>query len=367
MPPLKSPPRPILTVDAVRKRAETIPHCETLSESANSVCFMLPNVPARVTVYCDTGTVATTRVLNSEARHVFRKQNSLDMVEKILRNPPELASISWDLVQPSTNQTTELADVGSAILRGERDKLVQYLDALEISHSSIQSHSTNNTPNTPSSGLEFQFSLAELPMKHVDQCLSDIHQMGKLVRGVATNGLGTVFLYGNGGVAYTPNIPRALYHRLSQLRQSKLHAGRPRYVSLGTRERYFCNFFDGTFSYKGPKALDRELKKLTQPPRSVSFGNAYDTFFLVLHDGTCKYQGRGIPEDLVRRIGNETQLATVNLGPHHEWFVRFQDGTMEYGGGTRELHANIQELLNDGRLVNFLDFGENGSYFVSYD
>lgn len=39
-----------------------------------------------------------------------------------------------------------------------------------------------------SSGMEFQFSLPAAAMKHVEQCLKDISRMGKLVKGVATNG-----------------------------------------------------------------------------------------------------------------------------------------------------------------------------------
>ena len=207
---------------------------------------------------------------------------------------------------------------------------------------------------------------------HQHYCQADtlfLIDRGKLVRGVSTNGLGTVFLYGNGGVAYTPNIPRALYQRLSQLRNSKLHASRPCYVSLGTRERYFVAFFDGTFSYKGPKGLDKELKKMTKAPRSVAFGTNYDTFFVVKNDGTFRYMGR-IPTDLEKKLvawKNRTDLSCINLGPSGEWFLRSQDGRVAWGGGTAEMEEAIQELLHEDHALRFLDFGENGSYFVSYD
>jgi hypothetical protein len=212
-------------------------------------------------------------------------------------------------------------------------------------------------------------------MKHVDQCLNDINQMGKLVRGVATNGIGTVFLYGNGGVAYTPNIPRALYHRLSQLRTSKLHSSRPSYVSLGTKDRFYVSFHDGTYSCKGPKGLERVLSKsqINLPPLSVAFGSHFDGFFVVFSDGSHHQQGRGIPADLEQHLekhastSERSDLACVNLGPSGEWFVRFQDGHFGFGGVSREMDEAIQELLQDGHCLNFLDFGENGSYFVSYD
>ena len=240
-------------------------------------------------------------------------------------------------------------------------------------HGTLNDNSTmsNSKSNNSSSatGMEFQFSLAAGPMKHVDQCLNDIRQMNKWVRGVATNGIGTVFLYGNGGVAYTPNIPRALYHRLSQLRHSKVHANRPCYVSLGTRERYFVAFHDGSFSYKGPKGLDKELRKLTTPPTTVAFGSSYDTYVIVFADGTHKCGGKHAPSELQEHLrNNATSWSCVTLGPEGEWFVRSQhDGRVGWGGVSEELDQAIRELLAADHSLNFLDFGENGSYFISYD
>lgn len=377
---------------AVRKRAAGIEGCVALPSTDETICAFLVGVNsskeeedlARVTIFCNTGTIATGRVLLGTVRHTFRKNvSSLDVVERSLRIPEAPLSISWNLVGPDDDandpatarspvKNIELVDMSLAILRGEREKLSNHASQLEGT-----SHTTATTPSSPKSpvsttstktSMEFQFSLAAGPMKHVDQCLSDINTMGKLVRGVSTNGAGTVFLYGNGGVAYTPHIPRALYHRLSQLRHSKSHSSRPSYVSLGTRERFFVAFYDGTFSYKGPKPLDRELRKLTKPPKSVAFGTQYDTFCIVLHDGTCKTHGRGIPGDLEVQLQAQPQrLACVNLGPAGEWFLRTQEGRVGWGGGSEEMDEAIQELLDGGHYVNFLDFGENGSYFVSYD
>jgi hypothetical protein len=400
-----------LIPEAVRLRASSIPGCIEVAQPATAVplehvCTFLVGCHgeggthktlavagerkiedlARITVYCDTGTVATARVLAGSVRHTFRKNvTSLDVLERSLRYPAELPVIDWHLVgladgsnptvnHPSTSvsKNLELIDVGMAILRGEREKLVQHGKALEsaVIKKEAGTSSTAKRQDAVSTSMEFQFSLAAGPMKHVDQCLNDINKMGKLVRGVATNGTGTVFLYGNGGVAYTPNIPRALYHRLSQLRNSKLHSSRPAYVALGTRERYFVAFHDGTFSYKGPKGLDRELRKLTKPPLSVAFGSNYDAFFIVFHDGFWKFQGRGIPGELEERLATRkepTKLACVNIGPSGEWFLRSQDGRVGWGGVSDEMDEAIQSLLDDGHFLNFLDFGENGSYFVSYD
>lgn len=244
---------------------------------------------------------------------------------------------------------------------GERERLVNHLDSLQQHHTllsnnaSVQSQpigspaaqppgnpggpSPSANPSSPGeesfatvglSGLEFQFSLPPESMKDVDQCLTDIHSMGKLVRKVATNGRGSVFLYGNGGVAYTPNVPKSLYHRLSQLRHSS-YESRPAYVSLGSRDRYFCSFHDGSHAFKGPKGLDRELRKLKKPPSSVAFGSTYDSFCLVFKDGSWKIGGRGIPTDLQDRLQGRKDIHTVTLGPEGEWFLKLKNGTMWWG------------------------------------
>ena len=173
-------------------------------------------------------------------------------------------------------------------------------------------------------------------------------------------------------MAYTPAIPRALYQKLKQLRNSS-YSARPFYVSLGTRDRYFVAFNDGTADWKGPKPLDKIVKKCLQEkqlPRSVAFGSLYDTFFVVFHDGSWQYQGRGIPSSLEEKLTareDRPDLAAVNLGPSGEWFLKAKNGRMWWSGISAELDQVIANILNAGNFLHFLDFGENGSYFVSYD
>lgn len=154
-------------------------------------------------------------------------------------------------------------------------------------------------------------------------------------------------------------------------------------------------FNDGTFSYKGPKGLDRELRKLTTPPQSVAFGSTFDTFFLVFSDGSWKCQGKGIPKDLEAKLSHKKsqqaqkqhhtrisarnyhfvqqqqdhriELSCVNLGPSGEWFLRAKNGRVGWGGVSDEMEEAIEELEADGHFLTYLDFGEGGSYFISYD
>jgi hypothetical protein len=393
----------------------------------------------------------------SKIRHIFRKNvSSLDIVERCLRQPTEIQSIDWNLIgmtdttttstntsnDTTTNSTNpenthhhslsisnnlELINVGLAILNSERDKLIQHVHTIEKSTMKPKQTTTTSTiPNTSSqsssllstrTGTEFQFSLAINPMKHVDQCLNDIQQMNKYVTWVTTDGVGTVFLYGNGGVAYTPNIPQLLYQRLYQLRTtSKVRNHRPKYVVLGTKERFFVIFYDNTYFYhishhkKQKQMFEQEIKKLNidqkSPPLSIAFGKNDDTIFIIYHNGTYQYYGKSIPYDLIQCLHtiqkqqNTTtttvKLSSVALGPNNEWFIRIQPSTFRsndddngtttnnkqnqekeqsqpphqllyYGNISYEMEMAIRDIIIDGHVIQYLDFGENYSYFISYD
>lgn len=377
---------------AIRRRAKSLAGVQALPTNSDHIVSFLVGLNvhesteplARVNIFADTGTVSTCRIFRGAPRESFRRNvSSLDVVERLLRHPPTPTEIDESLVgvhdhdegkkKPnSLKDDIELAEVGLCILQGEVEKLenhVQWLEEEQSQKEKSQRRDDESDDVSEEEGMEFQFSLPVSAMKHVEQCLQDISRMNKLVRGVATNGKGTIFLYGNGGVAYTPNIPKHLYQKLKLLRNSPISA-RPSYVSLGTRDRYFVAFKDDTFDWKGPKALDKVLKGLPQAPRSVAFGNSYDTFFVVFDDGSWKFHGRSIPPALADKLGerrDKADLVCVNLGPHGEWFVRAENGRMWWGGISEDLDAVTQEILQAGNFLHFIDFGEDGSYFLSHD
>jgi hypothetical protein len=390
---------------AVRERAKSVTGCREVFASGDSVISFLVGLHhnqveslARVNIFFDSGTVGTSRILGGKVRQTFRRNvTSLDAVERLLKKPDTLVKIDESLIgfddveevevsklameqglgssPRSLEKELELVDVGLCILQGEREKLASHLEALApfAAKKKNRADDTSDDDSEASvSGLEFRFSLPADVMVQVDQCLKDITKMDKVIKGVATNGRGTVFLYGNGGVAYTPNIPRALYQKLRQLRNSS-YSARPCYISLGTRDRYFVAFNDATAEWKGPKPLDKILKQCVQSaqlPRSVAFGSSYDTFFVVFHDGSWQYQGRGIPESLEEKLAardDRADLVAVNLGPSGEWFLKARNGRMWWSGISPELDQVIASILNAGNYLHLLGFGENGSYFVSYD
>jgi hypothetical protein len=375
---------------------------ETATHGASVLSFMVgmhsKETLCRINVYLETGTVGCVKVLNDQVRECFQQVStpSREALTKVLHKPPKFAMLMEQVAEDGTYVNTtavdardvtakiELAEVGVCILMGEREKLQTHLKAIQASSSSDDKDDDDTTVQSEAevseqtddddddddkvmAGLEFDYSLSEDVLLQTDQCLEDITAMDKQVSCVSTNGKGCVFLYGNGGVAYTPNIPKQLYHKLKAL---KSNPTRPSYVAIGTRERYYVSFHNGTFDWKGPKSLGNTLKKVSKPPRCIAFGPAQDAYFVVYHDGSWEYNGRSIPNELIEKLKERKErpdLVCVTLGPKGEWFLRTENGRLWWGGIGDELDELIQSLLESDRFLNFLDFGEDHSYFVSYD
>jgi hypothetical protein len=91
---------------------------------------------------------------------------------------------------------------------------------------------------------------------------------------------------------------------------------------------------------------------------------------MVFDDGSWEHQGRGIPKDLQAKLAGRAgrpDVVCVTLGPKGEWFLRAKNGRMWWGGVSRELDETIQSLLDDNHYLNFLDFGDDGTFFLTYD
>ena len=362
----------------VRKTARTVHGCreDGSSKDDTAMSFLVGldsnNVKdlARVNVYTVTGTIGTCRVLQGQVREIFKRNvSSLNALKRTLAHPPTLTTVvetpdGTAGANESLPVKSELAEVGMCILLSEREKLQHHLEAaIEAAREKEQDVS----------GMDFEFGLPKKVMKQVEQCLQDILDMGKFVTCVATNGRGAVFLYGHGGVAYTPNIPKQLHHKLKQLKHGRAMSStngtntRPSYVAIGTRERYYVAFHDGTADWKAPKALDKCLKRRSTP-RSVAFGDKYDSYFVVFEDGS--WECNDVPEELTDKLADRLDrpdLVCVTLGPSGEWFLRARNGRMWWGGISEDLDEMIQQLLESDRYLNFLDFGDDGTYFLSYD
>eukprot|EP00544_Gedaniella_sp_CCMP2646_P012528 CAMPEP_0202482064 /NCGR_PEP_ID=MMETSP1361-20130828/1515_1 /ASSEMBLY_ACC=CAM_ASM_000849 /TAXON_ID=210615 /ORGANISM="Staurosira complex sp., Strain CCMP2646" /LENGTH=374 /DNA_ID=CAMNT_0049109785 /DNA_START=84 /DNA_END=1208 /DNA_ORIENTATION=- len=365
---------------AVRKTARAVPGCvEDSSLEGDTVMSFLVGLDskdtanlARINVYTVTGTIGTCRVLEGQVREIFKRNvSSVSALKRMLTNPPLLTTVGDTLNDgaaagggnESLPDKMELAEVGMCILLSDKEKLQHHLESCV---------DAAREKDQDVSGMDFEFGLPKKVMKQVEQCLTDILSMGKYVTCVATNGKGAVFLYGHGGVAYTPGIPKHLHQKLKQLKHGRASTlttdTRPSYVALGTRDRYYVQFHDGSADWKGPKALDKLLKNCRLAPRSVAFGEKYDSYFVVFEDGS--WECNDIPEELNDKLADRVDhpdLVCVTMGPSGAFFLRAASGKMWWGGISEELDIMIQSLLETDRYLNFIDFGEDSSYFLSYD
>lgn len=345
---------------------------------------------ARINIYYQTGTVGTCRILNGEVRETFRKRCSLETLEKILKEPPDLVSIGEKLVvmddvyddDGSTNpihpdeddentirKDIELADIGLAILMGEAEKLNSHAKSLRENDPDEV-----DAPPLPdliggaedADGREYAYHLPAETISHIEDCLADSTR--DPITCIATSGPGTVLLYKSGEWAYTSDIPKSL-HRMLKYRKRSLPA--PAYVSLGRRGRFYVSFRDGSSDWNGPNELNDCLKRhaMHKTVASVAFGKKKYTFFVVFTDGSWEYHGDipdGLEEKLTER-GDMADLICVTLGPSGEWFLKARNGRMWWGDVSEELDELMDELKEEGRIPCYVDFGEYGSYFVAHD
>lgn len=362
------------------------------SSTTNIVSFILEDKDqelVKINVYCETGTVGTCRVLNDEVRETFRRNCSLDKVKQIIRNPPSLAGTDMDShlnqvikakdsnqsdIVNSLKQNLELTEVGVATLTEEVETLEKHLQILEekkrkqdSSRSNVRTKKKYEEDKEDDFSTEFALSLPTHTISYVESCLADSSTSDDAIVCVATNGPGTVFLYESGEWAYTSDIPNALKETLDGLVKSIF---KPTYVSLGSNNRYYIQFADGTALWDAPKELDDFLRSNKSVIKTVSFGSDDTSYFIVFADGSWQYEGEAIPEGLDSKLNQRElrdDISWVALGLDQEWFLQARNGRIWWGNVTEEVEVLFEEISeSNGKKVNFVDFGQYGSYFLSY-
>mmetsp|Transcript_7173 Transcript_7173/g.10279 ORF Transcript_7173/g.10279 Transcript_7173/m.10279 type:complete len:561 (-) Transcript_7173:45-1727(-) len=319
----------------------------------------------------------------------------------------------------------ERVDAGIAIVTAEREDLKKHLKKLrggDNKHSSDENLPTNHYTNSakideknilstptkshnkgggrrrkPSSlspvGREYAFSLPTDTIDQVEEYLAQCNGNADVLMSVAINGTGSVFIYGSGACSYTSDIPAKL---LTKFQERKRSRAPPQYVSLGTKGRYYIRFVDGGEYWDGPESLTFCLKDSKKQKRrvkgggsvsrglhnddfdkydkkyqvsSVAFGKDFDTFFIVYKDGSWEYEGE-IPiglEEILDDRQNRDDLVFVTLGSNGEWCLKAENRKMWWGGVSDEMDDCFDEISNEKKIMKFVDFGENDSYFMSYE
>ncbi|KAL7472808.1 hypothetical protein ACHAXS_013206 [Conticribra weissflogii] len=212
---------------------------------------------------------------------------------------------------------------------------------------------------------------------------------------IPTNGEGCIVLRDTGGFSVIGEIPRKLSELLFR-RRGPL----PSYIALGTKQRYYVRFEDGSTSFHGPTSLDAFLKeprrcldagrikggtkranqrKRHHHPRfgtgrdteivSVAFGKEFGDYFIVRANGSWEANGE-LPSGLEKLLDSRRDrgdLRWVALGPEGEWCVKARNGRVWWGGVSREIDEILVDILIDGQEeLTYLDCGVDGSYFMIY-
>ena len=191
---------------------------------------------------------------------------------------------------------------------------------------------------------------------HVNECF------GETVTSMACGGRATILFYENGGWAWTSGLTNQLHNKLKG-RQRSLPS--PKYVAMGSQDRYYVEFEDGKSQWVGCDAMTNEINNSNRIIKTVAFGEDWDSYFIVYTDGGWSYNN--IPsglDDLIERRRRKGDLDCVSLGPDGEYFISAKNGKMWWGGMTQENMNIVAKHKKDD--IRFIDFDDNDCFFVRY-
>lgn len=183
---------------------------------------------------------------------------------------------------------------------------------------------------------------------------------------VALGDSATLMIDEDGSQFWTTGLPRQLYNKLNG-RQKTLP--RPRYCSMGSENRYYVDFKDGTAQWGGAvsERFSTLIRESSKRVSSVAFGESCSSYFVVFQDGSYEYTPEYVPEALCNLIESRSRRADVkyvSLGPEGEWFLSAKNGRMWWGGISVKCSNAIRPIK--GRISS-LHFGGDGMYFIRFE
>jgi len=173
----------------------------------------------------------------------------------------------------------------------------------------------------------------------------------------------TVMLYESGKYSNTYGLEPFLHKKLAGLPS---YPCKPKYVALGSNDRYYVEYASTPSEWKGPTSMSKILHESNQNIRTVAFGEDYHTFFIVFEGGSWMSNGN-IPDGLSKRLKQRNcsgDLSLVSLGPNGEWFLKALNGDSWWGGVPDSFLDEIGEIEDS---ITSMYFGDDWSYFVRYN
>ncbi len=183
----------ILSPKEVRKIAASIPNCKEIKSNGRSdiLSFMLMDSlgePARIQVYCQSGTVGTCRVLNGEVREIFERKCNLRQVLEFFSQPSKLPNVDENVFRfdkkkedkrhqqngnaddgtkgddsdmvdmAALKHDEQIVDLGLSILAGEFDNLMSNFKSLLRERQREEQHMQENHQKIR--GQQYQHSMS---------------------------------------------------------------------------------------------------------------------------------------------------------------------------------------------------------------
>lgn len=352
----------------VREISPTIPGCrEIKSRSSSILSFMVSTLddkghrePARIHVYCKTGTVGVCRVLNNQVRESFKQKCNLKTVERLLREPPELTNIDPEVVFHSNDNTTgceikpnacramgamkpaetkiksvsptlkvnllrdaERLDIALTILAGENQSTISHLTSLRRTMREKESrrqileisHKKENI-NKKTFGSTAISQKRRVGIGNNNKNIKNIQTIKHKSEKQITYNLPLTIIKevklclqdaSKGDIlscVATTGLQSAFLYKSGKwaatgkaLKEKLKKHKKVRYISLGTGGRYFISMKSGRIIWDGPNSMKNYLEG-NLGIRCVAFGGNKDTFVVVYSDGSWKFEGSEIPPDL---------------------------------------------------------------------
>ena len=183
----------------------------------------------------------------------------------------------------------------------------------------------------------------------------------KTVTCISCGGKATIMLYENERPSWTAGIPSLLYKKLNGRQKSLPN---PDYVAIGSQDRYYVRFSDGSAQWVGCDQMTKELKEEKRRVKTVAFGEFWDSYFIVFDDGWWSYMN--IPAALVKLITSRNKrddLTCVSLGPKGEYYMRARNGRAWWGNLESNNMASISKVKD---CVQFMDFGDGDNFLCRH-
>jgi hypothetical protein len=200
--------------------------------------------------------------------------------------------------------------------------------------------SNNSSKNTEkdrdSRGRYIQFRLHEAD--HVNK------KFNEQITCIACDGKSIIQLY-EIGITSTLGWSETLRNSLKERRQKSLPP--PEYVAIGSQDRHYVKFENGSSQWVGCDAMTKALKETNRGVKSVAFGKHMDSYFIVYEDGWWGYHN--IPDSLVAIIedrGRKADLDCVSLGPDDEFYMKAKNGHAWFVGSSQGNLARISWCKN---------------------